>query len=165
MTMMDTGVTGAKRQSWKEANPRELLKRLAEDNPSWSKERLFQAFVDQVMGNKGYLDTIVEYWFANNFHSLLERPSNANERARSSRVEGIKANLAEHITRHAEMLLLEMQMPNGKPLRDCTGAECLKLSSAVGGWLLRVSKRIGSDQTVGSALTENEVREMFDKST
>ena len=165
MTMVDTGVTGAKRQSWHATNPRELLKRLIEENPKWDKERVLRTFSREVTDNRRYIDTIVEYWFANNYHSLIERPARTY-RARQTReaTEQVKAAIKNEIEHKATVMLLELNMPNGKLLRDCTGAECSKLSSKIGGWLLRISKRIKPNQTVGSALTEQEVRDFYAKS-
>jgi hypothetical protein len=34
-TRIDIGVTGAKRQSWRRANPRDVLKRIIDRHPDW----------------------------------------------------------------------------------------------------------------------------------
>ena len=166
MTMVDTGTTGAKRQSWHAANPRDLLKQLVERHPNWNKERLLREFTDNVVDNRKYMDAIIEYWFANNYHSLVERPPQPSaHKARKERSVGaLTMEIEAAVERKAEIKLLEMIMPNGKPLRDCTGGECIKLSSKIGGWLLRISKRVSKNQTVGEALNETQVRELYSKS-
>ena len=166
MTHLDTGTTGAKRQSWKATNPRELLKRIMEDHPKWDKDRVLQTFLTEVSDNRRYFETIVEYWFANNFHSLVERPSSPHRfrQAVTTATVDVRQKVEQQIEQKAEVMLLDMLMPNGKMLRDCTGAECSKLSTKIGGWLLRIAKRIKPTQTVGSALNEAQARELYAKS-
>lgn len=167
MTMIDTGTTGAKRQSWHADNPRELLKRLAEQHPKWSKEHLLKTLTNEVVDNHKYLTAIIEYWFANNYHSLIEQPaapSRARAYDRSASIAAVKEAVETQIQHKAEIMLLQMEMPNGKLLRDCTGTECFKLSSKLGGWLLRISKKVKASQTVGSVLSEDQVRQLYNKS-
>jgi hypothetical protein len=135
------------------------------EHPKWSKEHVLQSLTEQVIDDHKYLTTIIEYWFANNFHSLTERPpSSYQARERSSAITKVKQNVETQIQLKAGVILLEMTMPNGKLLRDCTGAECSKLSSKIGGWLLRISKRVRPTQTVGSVLNEDQVRQLYAKS-
>lgn len=157
MTSLDTGTYGAKVQSWKRANPRDLLKRLIEEQPRADKETLFKAFRDQVRGDDGedFLDSIIEYWFANNYHSLTERPSPApSKAAKRARVEEIKATIK---ARAAKMILLDMVLPNGKPLRDCTGRECAK----AGGWFTKIAGQVKSGDIVGKVMSETQVRKLY----
>ena len=54
------------------------------------------------------------------------------------------------------IMLLDLMLPNGKLLRDCTGVEC----RAAGGWLVKIADRVG-DGVVGEVLSENEALSIF----
>ena len=58
--------------------------------------------------------------------------------------------------REAAVKLLDLSMPNGKPLRDCTGSDCKKF----GGWLGKIAAKVGARQKVGSVLSEAQVRKL-----
>ncbi len=60
-------------------------------------------------------------------------------------------------TAAAQVLLLNLAMPNGKPKRLCTGAEMSKFGKAYE----RIAERVGKANLVGDALTENEVRALI----
>jgi hypothetical protein len=162
MTHIDTGTTGAKRQSWSESSPRELLRMLVQKNPRWSRERIFDEFKIQIeqSTSKKYIDTIVEYWFANNYHSLVEREEPFRNRS-ARKQEELTEQLNNTIEHRAKIFLLDIMMPNGKLLRACTGAECKEFSSKLGAWLLRISKTIKPTDIVGDVLTETQIRKLY----
>ena len=62
-----------------------------------------------------------------------------------------------------QLKLLDLMLPNGKTLRDCTGRECREMGEKVGDWLLKVSSRVKPDQLVGDALQEADVRRLYGK--
>lgn len=164
MTHIDTGHRGAKVQSWAQANPRDVLKRLVDEHPTWGKDRLLKALHEKVINNERLIETIIEYWFTNNYHSLIpvERPR-ASPVEKQTAVSVARGKIQRRIAQEAQVLLLELMMPNGKNLRDCTGQECESLATKMGGWLLRVSKRIGPNKTVGEVLNEDQLRELYAK--
>lgn len=163
MTYLDTGTLGAKVQSWHGANPRELLKRVIDDNPGADRPALFALFKEALQDDDEYIAAIVEYWFANNYNSIihtpLSRPTNAATYERT--VADIKEQLGKKIKESAAIALLDMVMPNGKTLADCTGGECMTLRRNIGGWLLRVARRVKTDETVGSTLTEEQLQALY----
>ena len=160
-TALHTGVTGAKRQSWQQGNPRELLRRLMEDHKNWDRTRLLREFREQLdKSPNSYLETIVEYWFANNYNSLID-PREPDRIRDKVAVTKIRTKIEEHVETKAQLILLDLMMPNGKLLRDCTGQECRSLARSVGAWLARIAKRVKLRETVGTTLTENEVRELM----
>lgn len=57
----------------------------------------------------------------------------------------------------AHVVLMNLPMPNGKLLRDCTGAEC----SRFGGWLAAIGKVIKPTQKVGANLSETDLQNIF----
>lgn len=168
-TKSDAGVYGAKVQSWRKANPRELLKELVDENPTLGRSALLAAFAREVTKPDAddYLETIIEYWFANNYHSLLCGDDGTREKkapSRKERLEATKESLIAGIERRAKILLLDMVLPNGKPVRDCTGGDCRTLGAAVGGWLGAVADRVGPEQVVGEVLTEQQLADLYERS-
>ena len=73
----------------------------------------------------------------------------------------VKAKVRAKIVEKAQMILLDMKLPNGKALRDCTGADCAKLGPAMGEWLSNISGEVKPRQKVGDVLSEERVRELF----
>lgn len=167
MTMIDTGTYGAKVQSWRKANPRQLLRETIEAHPKMSKERCFAKFLD-ALNNHDDADAlkegIIEYWFSNNYHSLIETPPavmEQRERQKQSLTGKIKAQVKERIQEEAALMLLDLTLPNGKALRDCTGGECAALGKKMGSWLGKLAKAVKADQLVGEVLTEDQVRAYY----
>jgi hypothetical protein len=162
MTHLDTGITGAKRQSWKHDNPRDTLKKIIEENPSAAKEQLLNIFTQTVFerGNRSLLETIIEYWFANNLHSLLNSDSKLRREFGAPQVTKMKEQIRERIKLAAGVILMDMIMPNKKRLGDCTGAEC----ADVGGWLSIVAARMPRSTIVSKAFTEKDLRTMLTQS-
>ncbi|MUO30825.1 MULTISPECIES: hypothetical protein [Rhizobium/Agrobacterium group] len=161
--MLDAGTYGAKVQSWKRYNPRELLIRVMDDHAGADKQAILSALRDALLLDDGpdYLDAIIEYWFSNNYNSIVTRPSLTVERKTTvslkARADTLKAKVKAKIIEEAKMILMDMIMPNGKPLRDCTARDC----EAAGGWLQSLASLVPPDEKVGSALTENDVRKAF----
>jgi hypothetical protein len=111
-----------------------------------------------------YIETIIEYWFANNYHSLVvPRLAVQDERraAYNGAVENIREQLKKRINEGAAIVLLNMTMPNGKRLADCTGSECIVLRRDIGGWLGRVARRVKPDETVGATLSEQQLQALY----
>jgi hypothetical protein len=159
MTHVDTGITGAKRQSWSHDNPRDVLKSIIEQNGRAAKEELLEIFTRTLFekGNRALMETVIEYWFANNLHSLLNSDSNLREQFTKPQVSKIKEQIRERIKIAAGVILMDMIMPNKKKLRDCSGTEC----AAVGGWLSIVATRMPPSATVGKTFSEQDLRGML----
>lgn len=156
MTHVDTGITGAKRQSWRHDNPRDLLKVIIDNNTQASKEELLELFTQKVFekGNRALLETIIEYWFANNLHSLFISDSKLKRQFMAPQIKKVKDQIRQRIKVAAGVILMDMVMPNKKRLRDCSGAEC----ATVGGWLSIVAARMPPAALVGQAFDEKTLR-------
>lgn len=160
---MTKGKTGAKRQSWEGATPRSILVEISEANSGLNREALFKLFEEEVLNhpNKDNLIQIIMiYWFNNNYNSLKDD--------RFDKPVKLRIVDPEEIRRHAELvvekvveekvkkLLLELPMPNGKRLRECTGKDC----RAMGSWMGKIGERIKPTDIVGQVLSEAEVRKI-----
>lgn len=173
MTFTDTGVRGATGQSWRGANPRDLLKRVIDDNPGSDRVGLFRLFIEKLKeeDDGDYMETIIEYWFANNYHSLITARSAADEPERRNAaiaerellVAGTAEKLRDKIAEQAAVALLDLMMPNGKLLSACNGEECAKLGSKIGSWLQKVARRVKPGEIVGDVLTEEDLRALYEK--
>lgn len=75
----------------------------------------------------------------------------ADVKAAQARVDGVKETILKSA---AKLLLLDLVMPNGIKLRDCTGADCI----GFGGWLTAIGKKVGDGRKVGDVLSEREIR-------
>jgi response regulator RpfG family c-di-GMP phosphodiesterase len=79
----------------------------------------------------------------------------AQKRERAAQV---RSRVAERVREEAERILLDLEMPNGKLLRDCTGRDCKRF----GGWYQRFAEKVGPRKPVGDVLSEQDVRKLYD---
>lgn len=168
MLEINTGKTGAKRQSWQRANPRDVLKRLKDKNQDWTEEELQAECWRIISGDKEQLYTVFEYWFANNYRSLLyplpQRDARSSGRGQTSAAihdrlaDHINTKVNEQVDEKIQIILLDMLLPNGKPLRAATREELVEC----GGWLQKVAEKLKPNQTVGQAgISEQKLRELY----
>ncbi len=156
---INTGFTGAKRQSFNENNPRPILKKLMEDNPSAEIDDLVPMFQSEI--GEDELQVIVAYWVNNNYHSLLNQMTRQEDievkkATASAKQRGIAAGI-KGVTVLAErkaILILNDILPNGKKLGDSTFGEL----SDIGGVLSKISKLGGPEQRVRDVLSNNDLK-------
>lgn len=63
--------------------------------------------------------------------------------------------------KYCKVVLMSMATPLGKPLSECTGAECM----ALGGWYVAIGAMTGEENTVGVVLTENDLQAALNGAT
>ena len=175
-TGLDLNVShGAHVQAWRAANPRELLKAIIDSNHGTDRITLYRLFRERLTEADGedYIETIIEYWFANNYYSLITAASRTRNSThpgtysmtsgtpeqREALVGSYKDSIKKRIVEAANIALLSMTMPNGKSLSECTGAECIRM----GGWLRTVGRHVGNDRTVATVFTEEDLRSLYQK--
>lgn len=158
---------GATMQSWKAANPRELLERVVNENPTADKATLL-ADVQRELSkpeHRAHIDVIIEYWFFNSIKALDARDAMkaraANQRVamkvQQDEADRLVEKFQQHVKREARAILMDFVLPNGVKLRDATGADC----ASAGGWMLAIANIIGVEQRVGDALTEDQLHELW----
>lgn len=168
MSMTEVGVQGAKRQSFKRRSPRDLLKQMVEGAAGGHLRKLTKdeearvraEHLAAVREDDDLVDAIHEYWFANNYHSLIDPPARrapAPREEREARVVAMTQKLNAAVERKAKLILMDFPLPNGKALKDATGKECAKL----GGWLGAIGSTIKPNQRVGQALSEADVQKLY----
>lgn len=109
-----------------------------------------------------FRDAVVDEWIRIKYSTALgaahlpdvkelKRRHDEQIKRRTEARESIK-NLKMQIVGKA----LELVMPNGKALAQCTGGECLRF----GGWLARVGEVVGPNRLVGDVLGEKDLVKM-----
>jgi hypothetical protein len=140
-----------------EDNPRDLLVALIAKHPGTDRKAIFEMFcsdIDIDLTNP-YQRAVAWYFFVN-MHDYLTTNRNYKpdpiERARA------KAQQSEEVERiKGQIMLLNLTMPNGKPMRDCTGAEMAKF----GNRYQRIAEKVGKAKLVGLVLNEEQVQEIM----
>src|ERR1035437_21535 len=129
MTHMDTGTYGDKVHSWRRVNPRDLLKRVIEENPKLSKEKCWDVFLDAVKAddeNEDYFSSMAEYWFSNNWTALMRKTPSPEERAETKAASAkMVRETKKKFKEKATLIFLDTVQPNGKRGCDCTGRDCI----------------------------------------
>jgi hypothetical protein len=160
MTHVDEGVRGAKRATWREANPRKRLIKIISDNDRAEEKVWREEFWEEVKkdrSDKGELRACIEYWLDNNIHALTGHSDRKKKRSKAAR-EALAADVEEIKEEiRTNLMFLSLVCPNGKQLRHCTGADCRKF----GGWYLTLSKRVPAQKEVGQVLDETEVGKIW----
>jgi hypothetical protein len=163
-TQIDTGITGAKRQSWRKANPRDILKRLLDADTELSEDEARNECWEKIHKDEGLLRSVYDYWFDNNYRSLVKpAPTPGAAQRRKAAVDAIAQNIGAQIEQKIEarvkIALLDMTLPTGKALRHSTREELTEL----GGWAARVAEKLAPSQTVAEAgLSEAQLRELYE---
>ncbi len=168
MTDVDVGILAATRQSWKKRSVRDVLVDVMAENPGVGEQKLLKKFVEHLEEDSGDLAVTAEYAFINTYRRLQAEPT-AEERCNiaKQRVEKAK-KVADAACDHAEkvkaikeqIMLLNLEMPNGKKLSDCTGRECDRF----GGWFKTLAKKVGATKRVGDIFDETKLRAVYEQS-
>lgn len=163
MSSLETGIYGAKVQSWRNANPRDVLKQIIDSavNPN-DRPAIHSALREKVLreGDEDYLDSIIEYWFTNNYNSLMLERSRPRLRTSALALQAARAaEYREKVTtaiRQEAIFLLGTILPNGKALRDSTFGECAK----IGGVLSKIASKGKPEQIVGEVLSDAQLHKL-----
>jgi hypothetical protein len=163
MTFIEHGIQGAFRQTWRKGNPRSLLQTIIEKNPKADLEEIYSLFWNEIEGDKQLLMACVSYWLDLNYKAILradeskQQPLGRTAHPVSADEPPVVAKLRERIEHEATLVLLELVMPNGKPLGDCTGTQCRKF----GGLFAQLAKHVPRQKTVRSVLKEADVQKLW----
>ena len=157
MTFINQGLIGAKRATWRNANPRLLLQKIITDLPSESEETWRELFWEKVENDTDQIRAIVEYWLDNNIRSLVQSERPQPIQPKKDDVNIAKDKMQRRVNLEARLQVLELVMPNNKVLGDCTGAECKKF----GGWFTKLADRVPRNKTVSSVLTEAQAYKLY----
>lgn len=148
-----TGRTGAKRQSFSPQNPRSILLKLIADHPhetNQDEDAILEMLWDEVKGDEEALRTICLYWGTNNYRSIVY----------AARPEPARADVEQAKLKIVKRLMVWIA-PNGKMLKDCNKADCMK----AGGWLTTIGKKLKANQKVSEVFSEADLRKALSTAT
>jgi hypothetical protein len=161
MTYIDSGVSSAKRATWRQTDWRPILMRIVKENPTASTEQICERFWEEVREDLDQLKGIVFYVGNLGVRALTpkhkKRTGSAHEVEVKKAVAIMKTKIKKRIAEEARLLLLDLITPNGKPLRNCTGQEC----RALGSWYAQLGQKVPANKTVGNCLSENQVYRLW----
>jgi hypothetical protein len=174
MSFTDPGVTGAFRASWRKGNPRVVLQEILNERPKAGRDEILKLFREEVKADEDLMDGVILYWFDNNWRSLSPetkaggpgaKPGGTAARASvtpptvtaKTIPSSAKHKIKERIVYETKLMLLELVMPNGKRLADCTGPEC----QSFGSWFAELAAQAPKDKTIGEAFSEDQVRALW----
>lgn len=145
------GLSGASKVS--DRSPRELVLKVIEENPGIEKKQAFEMFLIAVGTDRGYWRAMAFYFFVHMWEYAFG-PATRTSPDPVQRAEA-KAQQAERVEQFkAQIILLDLPMANGKPMRDCTGAEMAKF----GNRYQRIAEKVGKAKLVGAVLNEDQVK-------
>ena len=156
-----TGAAAGRRASTK--NPLEVLCRLRDGDPIASLDYQFAKWTKAVERDSECHKAVMLYAFRN-YWSALDKDaakSRGTAQERAEAAAGREANLSAGVEKIKEQIktivLLELILPNGKALRDCTGKECAE----AGGLFAKIASKVKPTEIVGVVLSEAEVRKLY----
>lgn len=164
MNMGTAIVAKAPRRRQERENPLGLFISVIRDNPQ-ADQSLHRRNLRGLLLSPGYedfLDAVVDEWqrikYSTAYRAALP-PTTKEIKERSARRNEAAAREEGAVKRAKALIggrLLDFVMPNGKPLRNCTGAECTQ----AGGFFSKIGKRVGPDSIVGDVLSEIDIAAM-----
>lgn len=169
MSMIDNGVQGAKRQASKRdpllkiaheiLDP--LSKREKESGRAAKYARRFQEAVAKHPDSIELTNMVFEYMWVILYNRATKKAPTAAERAASRaatarRIESHKQSIRLKIEAKAGEMVLDMVMPNGKALRECTGSDLKVMAPKIDKALTFLVRTLKPRQTVGSVYATNE---------
>lgn len=152
MQFSSLGIIGAARASWFGDTYRSVIRELSEKNPKADISKIARLFGDRVERDPDLMAAVCEYVVAN----TIRAKEMAEVRARSPRfqISQMKSEIddAAKVIQN-NILILNLEMPNGKRLRHCDGNYVAKL----GGGLAKAGKKAGS-KLIGQVFDEKSLR-------
>jgi hypothetical protein len=153
------GAAAVRRTSKK--NIMEMLVGIIDAHPSYDLERRFREWSSAIQADDDCLEAALRHTYTN-LNAALEaqnRRSVPVQRPARRSKEEVAASTAEMKERARASLVLDLVMPNGKSLRDCTGAYARKC----GGVISKIAAKVKPGQLVGQAITEKQAQQIWKK--
>ena len=146
--------------SWEEANPRELIKRILNDNPEIKLDdlcRVFRARWKRSNRRDDYERSISDC-YAINTVAAWQRAKSREENEQNGGAEEDLSTIAERIKSLIKIKnLFKMLTPSGKRLEDCTSEDLMQM----GGGFCNLAAHVPPGQTLSEAMDEARARELY----
>jgi hypothetical protein len=162
--MEQVGELAATKQTWrKRRTVREVFSEIREAFPNAGESVLRAEFKRLVRESDDDFDAVCDYAFdaaIRAYETQRARTTTASQRATKLKAKAVEAErYAKAVEQTKErILLLNLEMPNGKRMRFCSGAEM----GSFGDGYRRIAKKVGR-KLVGEMLDETGVRELMKK--
>lgn len=165
---LNTGVTGAKRATYKMKGPRKLLESLIKQYPTYTESENRVLFKDRVTEEDR--DIIMDWFHANQYRALMNAPRKAPTRppqyqkTLSELFASIRVKGKDDIKAREDKISVNFtEMMDGiyQNILKITFAEC----ATAGGWFVKLSGMGEPNQKVGDVLTLEQVKAVFVSST
>lgn len=114
-------------------------------------------------GYEDFLDAVMDEWMRIKYSTALRAavpPSTKEIKARADKRKQEAAKVSAAVARAKALIgerLFNLVMPNGKPLSECTGAECVKF----GGYFVTIGEAVGPRQIVGRVMTAGDITSLL----
>ena len=132
-------------------NPRDLVIDVIKNMPDDEVKVQFEQFRSLLKDEPdGYQRAVDWYFFVNMRDYLVSSRTRSPAERASARDQ--QTALVEHIK--AQIVMLDLTMPNGKSMKDCTGAEMAKF----GNRYQKIAEKVGKAKLVGAVLNEEQVQ-------
>lgn len=155
------GHLAATRQTWRGKTVRELLAEIIGTNKRADETTIRREFRERIKEDEDYFLAVADYAFDAAWRALTSQRTAPTAEDRAIKAEQVATQAKEHARQVAsikdQILLLNLEMPNGKRMRYCTGAEMAEFGKAYA----KIAKRVGSTKLVGSVLSEADVRKLL----
>jgi hypothetical protein len=171
---MNLGKHGATQQGWARDNIRQICREIQNEHPKAQQKELAELLSERLAGDYDARKAAATYIIANvllaqegyekrnpspDEPTLKPAPRSViTPEQAAKRKQDVEA-MAETI-RHqiAKISLLNLEMPNGKRMRYCTGAEMIRF----GGKYMSIGKKVGKTKTVGQCMDETTLHKILD---
>lgn len=135
-------------------NPRDLVIDVIKNMPEDEVKTQFEHFRALLKEEADGYQRAVDWYFFVNMRDYLV----SNRTRGPAERQAAKAKQTEMVERiKAQIVMLELDMPNGKKMKDCTGAEMAKF----GNRYQKIADQVGKAKTVGSVLSEDQVKKIL----
>lgn len=141
----------------------QMLIDLIRGNPRASEKETLDELWDQVKSNSQIYRLLIDNWFIRNYSNLRDRievkedGSTVYKTPRKSFYRPASASTERAVKIIRNLVIMDLLMPNGKQLRDCTFADLANL----GNWARDLCKHGKPTEVVGKKLTEDQVRDVW----
>ena len=146
MIEANIGQLGATGDSWRPKSVRNLLSGLLDKYPDASEPELVDHCIELIQRDRDYAESVAQYVVRNALEAIM----------RGKRVRDRVALKKEAASIAKKILLLNLEMPNGKRMKDCKGTELVQF----GGKYVTLGKKAGR-KFIGKAFTETEIRKII----
>ena len=146
---------GASRQSWDKISIRTIYTEIKAQYPRYGHAALVRLLIDRMILDEEAIEAAADYIVTNLETSIARYTATNKESAAPQKPKVDLTPVVEAIK--TQILLLNLEMPNGKRMRYCTGAEMNNFGMAY----RRIAKKVGNTKMVGSVLNEKQVRELL----